>query len=69
MIDLLVLTSIDQLFLVLKIYFYFFTKPSVLMRRPNVLSFSLRLGFHSYTFGQAKVYKRRWKEYGVTVLK
>ncbi len=44
-VDLLVLTGLDQLLLIVKILFTFFTNQATLMRRSTVLSFSLRLVF------------------------
>ncbi len=42
-IDLLVLTNSDQLLLIMKNVFFFFTQPSILKRRPSVLSISFLL--------------------------
>jgi hypothetical protein len=44
-VDLLVLTSLDQLLLILPILFSFFTNKATLMRRSTVLSLPLRLVF------------------------
>jgi hypothetical protein len=44
-VDLLVLTSLDQLILKLKILFGFVTKQATLMRKSTVLSIPLQLGF------------------------
>ncbi len=57
-VDLLVLTSLDQLILLLKILFiFFFTKQATLMRRSTVLSLPFQLVFpardHSF---------KRWRE-------
>ncbi len=43
--DLLLLTSLEQLFLILKLCFYFFAKQPTLMRRSIVLSLPLQWGF------------------------
>jgi hypothetical protein len=45
MIDLLVPTSLDQLLFILKLYFSFFTKQPLLMRRSTALSLPLQKGF------------------------
>jgi hypothetical protein len=37
-VDLLALTNSDQLFLILKLYFFFFAKQPILMRRSTILS-------------------------------
>ncbi len=65
-VDLLVLTSLHQLFLILLIWFAFFTKQAALMRRSTVLSLPLRLVFPGSThhlrcrnfFVQIKVKKK-----------
>jgi hypothetical protein len=44
-VELLVLTSLDQLLFILKILFTFFTKQATLMRRSTVLSLPLQLVF------------------------
>ncbi len=48
-IDLLVLTSLDQLLLILKILFIFFTKQASSMRRSTVLGPPLLWGFPVFT--------------------
>ncbi len=48
-VDLLVLTSLDQLILILKIVFTVVTKQAVLMRRSAVLILPLQLVFPGYT--------------------
>ncbi len=45
-VDLLVLTSSDQLFFILKLYFYFCINNLSQLGRPIVLSLPLQLGFH-----------------------
>jgi hypothetical protein len=45
MVDLLVLTSLDQLIFILKILFTFDTKQAILIRRSTVLSLPLQLVF------------------------
>ncbi len=48
-VDLLVLTSLDQLLFILKLYFSFNTKQPILMRRSIVLSHPLQLGFPGFS--------------------
>ncbi len=44
-IDLLVLTSLDQLLFKLKVFFFFLTKQASLIKRSTVLSLPLQLVF------------------------
>jgi hypothetical protein len=41
-VDLLVLTGLDQLLFILKIFFTFFTKQATLMRRSTVLELGIK---------------------------
>jgi hypothetical protein len=50
MVDLLVLTSLEQLILILKILFMYFPKQATLMRRSTVLSLPPQLVFHDSMF-------------------
>jgi hypothetical protein len=51
MVDLLVLTILDQLLSILKILFTFVAEQATLMRRSTVLSFSLQLVFPESSMG------------------
>jgi hypothetical protein len=59
MIDLLVLTSLDQLLFRLKIFFSFLTKQANSMRRSTVLSLSLQLVFPDRTNNTVYLNKRQ----------
>jgi hypothetical protein len=49
MVDLFVLTSLDELLLILKQYFFlFFTKQPILMRKSTVLHHPFHIVFHEY---------------------
>jgi hypothetical protein len=56
-IDHLVLTSLDQLILILKILFSFFTKQATLMRRSTSLSLPPQLVFPGITVTEKDVVK------------
>jgi hypothetical protein len=63
MFDLLVPTSLDQLFLIIKIFFTFSTKELALMRRCTVLILPSQLVFPAGVFriNQLPIYVARWQ--------
>jgi hypothetical protein len=60
-VDLLVLTSSDQLLWILPTLFsFFFTKQATLTRRSTVLSLSLQLGFVARDLGKPTTHSYWW---------
>ena len=58
-VDLLVLTRLDELTFILKIYFIFFTKQTTLKRRSTVLSFPLQSVFPAQTDEKRQSMRRK----------
>jgi hypothetical protein len=54
-IDLLVLTSFNELVFILRILFTLFTKQATLMRRSTILNLPLQLVFPGVTYGRGKI--------------